>query len=165
MRSGGNKLDGENWYESTPMDTSHEAILEPETYIGDAISTDRINHDDIMEVTAPVNKAPSVIKSEEDKPTTPILKVADPGTTVAEKDPALVNKIRIMHARQGYDKTIGRFVARLHTLADISDPLTEYTKVDGTQDIVCMEPFLLVAFVKGLYDEATKNEIYQRRYK
>ena len=69
-----------------------------------------------MEVTAPVNKAPSVIKSE-DKTPTPILKVGNSGTTVVEKDLALVNKIRIMHARQGYDETIGRFVARLHASA------------------------------------------------
>ena len=47
-------------------------------------------------------------------------------------------------------------------LADISDPSMEYTKVDGTQDIVHMEPFLLVALVKGLSDEATKNEILSK---
>ena len=40
--------------------------------------------------------------------------------------------------------------------------MTEYTKVDGTQDIVHMEPFLLVALVKGLSDEATKNEILSK---
>ena len=126
------------------MDTSHEVIFEPETYIGDAISTDRINHNDIMEVTSPVNKAPSVIPSE-DKTPTPMLKVGNSGTTVVEKDPVLVNKIRIMHARQGYDKTIRRFVARLYALADISDPLTGHTKVDKTQEIEHMKPFLLVA--------------------
>ena len=113
VESEDDKLEGENWVESKPMDTSHEVIFEPETYIGDAISTDRINHDDMMEVTTPVNKSPSVIPPEDKTPTL-ILKVGSSGTTVMEKDPALVNKIRIMHARQGYDETFGRFFARLN---------------------------------------------------
>ena len=139
-----------------PMDTSHEVIFEPETYIGDAINTDRMNHDEMMEITTPVNKAPSVIPSE-DKTPTPILKVGNSGTTVMKRDPALVNKIRIMHARQGYDETIGRFIARLNALADIGDPLMKHAKVDETQDVVHMEPFSLVALVKGLYDKDTRN--------
>ena len=58
LRSGGDKLDGKNWVKSTPMDTSCEEILEPETHIEDAISTDRMNHDDIMEINTPATKCP-----------------------------------------------------------------------------------------------------------
>ena len=58
VKSGGDKLDGKNWVKSTPMDTSCEEILEPETHIEDAISTDRMNHDDIMEINTPATKCP-----------------------------------------------------------------------------------------------------------
>ena len=73
-RSGGDRLDQEDWVRSTPMDTSYEEIPslnEPKTYIEDAMSEDRINHDEILEHTPPVNKAPSVVQSEDDKSPTP----------------------------------------------------------------------------------------------
>ena len=53
-RSGGDRLDQEDWVRSTPMDTSYEEIPslnEPKTYIEDAMSEDRINHDEILEHT------------------------------------------------------------------------------------------------------------------
>ena len=130
---------------------------EPSTY-----SEDRTDNDEILEDTIPVNKAPSEKQSKDDVPPTPITKVADPGTAVTKKHPDLLTKIGIMNTRQGYDETIGRFVARLHALTNTSDPSTEYTKVDRTQDIVHMEPFILLALVKGLYDEATKNEVLSK---
>ena len=88
-----------------PMDTSHEVIFEPETYIGDAINTDRMNHDEMMEITTPVNKAPSVIPSE-DKTPTPILKVGNSGTTVMKRDPAAFNTM----CQKG--KKVGHFATR-----------------------------------------------------
>ena len=69
------------------MDTSHEEILGPETHIEDAISTDRMNRDDIMEINTPANKVPSVILYEDNKLPTPILKVGNSGMTVMKKDP------------------------------------------------------------------------------
>ena len=44
-------------------------------------------------------------------------------------------------------------------MANISDPST---KVDGTQDILHMEPFILLALVRGLYDEDTKSEVISK---
>ena len=98
---------------------------------------------DIMEFNTPANKVPSVILYKDNKPPTPISKVGNSGTTVI-KGPTLVNKIIII-------------VDRLHALADICDHLMEHAKVDETQDVVHMEPFSLVALVKGLYDEDTRN--------
>ena len=82
VRSGGDKLDGENWAKSTPMDTSCEEIIKPETHIEYAISMDRMNHDDIMEINTTANKVPSVILYEDNKPPTPTLKNENSGTTV-----------------------------------------------------------------------------------
>ena len=65
--------------------------------------------------------------------------------------------MRLMDTRQEYDETVRGLVARLHGLANISDPSTECTKVDGTQNILHMEPFILLALVKGLYNEDTKS--------
>lgn len=81
---------------------------------------------------------------------------------MANKHPNLSNKMRLMDTRQEHDETVIGFVARLHELANIGDPLTECTMVDGTQDILHMEPFILLALVKGLYDEDTKSEVLSK---
>ena len=79
------------------------------------------------------------------------MKVAIPGTAVR-------TKIVIMNTRQGYEEPIGRFVTRLHALTNTSGPSTEYTKVDGTQDIVHIERLLAMQSIQCVRN-ATGSDI------
>ena len=142
VRSEGNGLDHEDWARSTLPDTLFGKVLsldESPVNIGDALSGERVDNDEVQENTIPVNKAPSDEHSKVDVPPTTNTKVAGSSTVietaVAKKQHNLLNKMRLMDTRQEYDETVRGFVTRLHGLANISDPSKGCTKVDGTQDL------------------------------
>ena len=64
-----------------------------------------------------------------------------------EKQSNLLNKVRLMDAKQERDKAVRTFVARLCGLAKICALSTKCTKVDCEQDVLYVEPSILLALV------------------
>ena len=67
----------------------------------------------------------------------------------------LLNKVRLMDAKQEREEAMRTFVARLRGLANICALSMTCTKEDCLQDMTYAEPSILIALVKGLYDAET----------
>ena len=71
-----------------------------------------------------------------------------------------MNKVRLMEAKQERDELVRTFVARLHTLANICLLSTQCKGGGGAA--YNLEPSILLALVKGLYEGDTKGEVLSK---
>ena len=79
-----------------------------------------------------------------------------------EKQSDLLNKVKLMEAKQERDEPIRTFVARLRGLAIICILYTQCTGGGCTQTVSHVEPTILLALFKGLADGDTKGEILSK---
>ena len=79
-----------------------------------------------------------------------------------EKQSDLLNKVKLMEAKQERDEPVRTFVARLRGLVNIRILYTQCTGGDCTQMVSHAEPTILLALVKGLYDGDTKGEVLSK---
>ena len=74
----------------------------------------------------------------------------------------LLNKVRLMDAKQEREEAVRTFVARLRGLANICALSTVCTKEGCTQDMSYVEPSILLALVKCLYNGDTKSDFLSK---
>ena len=74
----------------------------------------------------------------------------------------LLNKVKLMEAKQERDEPVITFVARSRGLADICVLFTQCTGDTCTKTVSHVEPTKLLALVKGLLYLDTKGEILSK---
>ena len=79
-----------------------------------------------------------------------------------EKQSDLLNKVKLMEAKQECDEPVRTFVARLCRLANICVLSTLCTGGACEQTVSYVKPSILPALVKGLYDRDTKGEVLSK---
>ena len=79
-----------------------------------------------------------------------------------EKQSDLLNKVKLMEAKQECDEPVRRFVSRLRGLANICTLFTQCTGGGCTQTVSHVEPTILLALVNGLADGDTKGKILSK---
>ena len=79
-----------------------------------------------------------------------------------EKQSDLLNKVRLMEAKQERDEPVTIFVPRLCGLANICVLSTPCTGRACEQSVSYVEPSILLALVKGQYDGDTKGEVLSK---
>ena len=79
-----------------------------------------------------------------------------------ERQSDLLNKVRLMDAKQECEEAVRTFVARLRSLANFCALSMVCAKVGCAQDMSYAEPSILLALVKGLYDGDTKSEVLSK---
>ena len=82
--------------------------------------------------------------------------------SAAEKQSDLLNKVKLMEAKQERDEPVRTFVARLRGLAIICILYTQCTGGGCTETFSHVEPTILLALFKGLADGDTKGKILTR---
>ena len=81
---------------------------------------------------------------------------------VVERQSDLLNKVRLIDAKQEREEAVRTFVARLRRLANICALSMVCTKEGCSQDLTYAEPSILLALLKGLYDGDTKSEVLSK---
>ena len=88
--------------------------------------------------------------------------MADIEKAAVERQSDLLNKVRLMDAKQEREEAVGTLVARLRGLAKICALSMVCTKDGCLQDMTYAEPSILLALVKGLYTGDTKSEVLSK---
>ena len=81
-------------------------------------------------------------------------------TVVKQSD--LLDKVKLMKAKQECDEPIKTFLARLRGLANICNLSTECPSETCTETVSYVNAKILLALVKSLEDEDTKGEILSK---